>query len=83
LSDDDGETWKGGLMLDARNGVSYPDGFQAPDGTIYISWDRNRSTDAEILMARFTEEDIMAKKLVNPNSKTRMKIVRFGDNKKK
>ena len=82
LSDDDGKTWKGGLMLDPRTGVSYPDGFQAPDGTIYISWDRNRGTDAEILMARFTEADILAKKLVNPNSKTRMKIVRFRDNPK-
>jgi sialidase-1 len=83
LSHDDGKSWKGGLMLDERKGVSYPDGFQAPDGTIYISWDRNRGTDAEILMARFTEEDILAGKLVNPNSKVRMKIVRFGDNKKK
>jgi len=32
LSEDDGVTWKGGLMLDERLGVSYPDGFQAPDG---------------------------------------------------
>ena len=30
LSDDDGKTWRGGLMLDERTGVSYPDGFQAP-----------------------------------------------------
>ena len=66
LSDDDGKTWRGGLMLDERTGVSYPDGFQAPDGTIYISWDRNRSTDGEILMARFTEEDVLAKALKGP-----------------
>jgi hypothetical protein len=51
-------------MLDERKGVSYPDGFQAPDGTIYISYDRNRATDGEILLARFTEEDILANKLV-------------------
>jgi hypothetical protein len=32
---------------------------------------------------RFTEEDVMAKKLVNPNSKTWVKIVRFAENRKK
>ncbi len=66
LSDDDGKTWQGGLMLDERKGVSYPDGFQAPDGTIYISYDRNRATDGEILLARFTEEDILAKQAREP-----------------
>lgn len=76
LSDDDGIHWKGGLILDERKGVSYPDGFQAPDGTIYISYDRNRSTDGEILLARFTEEDILAKKLVGPKSKLKMLISR-------
>lgn len=76
LSDDDGKTWRGGLMLDERTGVSYPDGFQAPDGTIYISWDRNRATDGEILMARFTEEDILAKAFNGPKSKTKMLISR-------
>lgn len=76
LSDDDGKTWKGGLMLDERKGVSYPDGFQAPDGTIVISWDRNRSTDGEILMARFTEDDILAKEFKGPKSKTKMLVSR-------
>ena len=45
-------------MLDERKGISYPDGFQAPDGTIFISYDRNRDTDGEILLARFTEADV-------------------------
>lgn len=76
LSDDDGKTWRGGLMLDERTGVSYPDGFQAPDGTIYISWDRNRATDGEILMARFTEDDVLAKEFNGPKSKTKMLISR-------
>lgn len=76
LSEDDGATWKGGLVLDERKGISYPDGFQAPDGSIYISYDRNRSTDGEILLARFTEEDILAKKLVSPQSKLKMLISR-------
>ena len=76
LSEDDGETWRGGLMLDEREGISYPDGFQAPDGSITISYDRNRATDGEILMARFTEEDILAKELVTPGSRLRMLICR-------
>lgn len=76
LSDDEGKTWQGGLTLDGRDGVSYPDGFQSPDGTIYISYDHNRSTDGEILLARFNEEDILAKKLVGPKSKLRMLISR-------
>lgn len=76
LSDDDGRNWRGGLMLDERKGVSYPDGFQAPDGTIYISWDRNRATEGEILMARFTEDDILAKTFQGPKSKTKMLISR-------
>jgi len=29
VSDDDGQTWKGGLMLDDREKVTYPDGVQA------------------------------------------------------
>jgi hypothetical protein len=63
-------------MLDERNGVSYPDGFQAPDGTLYISYDRNRSTEGEILLARFTEADVLAGRLTSPRSKLRMLISR-------
>jgi hypothetical protein len=76
LSDDDGKTWSGGLILDDRKGVSYPDGFQSPDGTISISYDRNRATDGEILLARFTEDDILARKLVGPKSKLKILISR-------
>ena len=76
LSEDEGHTWRGGLMLDERAGISYPDGFQAPDGRIYISYDRNRATDGEILMARFTEEDILAGKLTTPDSRLKMLICR-------
>jgi len=76
LSADDGQTWQGGLILDERKGVSYPDGMQAPDGTIYISYDRNRAADGEILLARFTEEDILAKKIVGTTSKLKLLISR-------
>lgn len=57
LSDDDGKTWGKDLLLDDRSEVSYPDGFQAPDGTIHILYDWNRHTDAEILLTKFTEAD--------------------------
>lgn len=74
LSEDDGKTWIGGLMLDERRGVSYPDGFQAPDGTIYISYDRNRDEDGEILMARFREEDVLEGEFKSRRSKCKILI---------
>jgi len=76
LSEDEGKTWQGGLMLDERKGNSYPDGFQAPDGRIYVSYNRNRATDGEILLAQFTEQDIIAGKLAGPKSKLKMFISR-------
>lgn len=60
LSDDDGKTWFGGLVLDERIAVSYPDGVQAPDGRIFVIYDYNRKTDKEILLSVFTEEDVLA-----------------------
>ncbi len=74
LSDDDGQTWHGGLMLDERVGVSYPDGFESPDGAIHILYDWNRHTDAEILMARFHEEDVLASKIISGDSKLGMLV---------
>ncbi|WP_009963458.1 sialidase family protein [Verrucomicrobium spinosum] len=68
LSDDEGKSWKGGLIIDERGGVSYPDGFQAPDGTIYITHDHNRDEDREILFAKFKEEDVLAGKFTVPGS---------------
>lgn len=76
LSEDDGQTWNGGLMLDERRGVSYPDGDEAPDGTLYITYDRNRATDGEILMARITEADILEGQIVGPRSRLRMLVCR-------
>jgi hypothetical protein len=78
LSDDEGKTWEGGLMLDERRGISYPDGFQAPDGYIYISYDRNREADGEVLMARFTEEDVLKAAFLGKRSKDRILIFKPG-----
>ena len=82
LSDDDGITWTAPLMLDERPGVSYPDGVQRADGRIVIVYDHNRGDkyslgkDREILMADITEQDILAGRLVDPESKLRLVISR-------
>lgn len=73
LSKDDGKTWVGGLLLDNSGYVSYPDGDQAPDGTIHIVYDTERQrAPMEIRVARITEDDILAGKLVSPNSALRI-----------
>ena len=83
LSDDDGISWKYSLMLDERSSVSYPDVKQGSDGYIYVVYDRERggykksyaeSKDSakEILIARITEDDIIAGQIEDPNSKLRM-----------
>ncbi len=74
LSDDDGTTWRGGLLLDERLSVSYPDGDQSPDGRIFLVYDYNRKADKEIYLAVFTEEDILAGKLVDARSQLRILV---------
>ncbi len=59
LSRDDGASWQGGLLLDERERISYPDGYQEDDGLIRVQYDRLRES-GEILMASFTEEDVLA-----------------------
>ena len=79
LSEDDGKTWSDGLMLDARDMVSYPDATEAADGYIYITHDRERGCNKksaeeamtyarEVLVSRVTEADILAGKLVDSGS---------------
>ncbi|WP_417376975.1 sialidase family protein [Gimesia maris] len=74
LSQDDGNTWQGGLLLDERSGVSYPDGVQSDDGTIYIIYDFARTRDKKILMATFTEEDVLAGKPVSDKARLRVLV---------
>lgn len=74
LSEDDGRTWKGGLLLDERNGVSYPDGAQASDGSIYVIYDNGRERDKKILMAVFTEADVLGGKFASANSRQRVLV---------
>jgi hypothetical protein len=74
ISKDDGRTWSGGLMLDERLGVSYPDGQQTADGLIRIVYDYNRVDDRNILMAAFREEDVAAGKAVSGDVQLRQLV---------
>ncbi|MDR0606485.1 MAG: glycoside hydrolase, partial [Bacteroidales bacterium] len=65
ISTDDGVSWNEGLLLDERESVSYPDGVQDKDGTIWIVYDRDRNGAGEILLAKFREEDVIAGKDVS------------------
>ena len=72
VSKDDGASWQGGLLLDERATVSYPDGTQAPDGTIRVIYDWNRADEKHILMAVFTEADVLSGK---PSETTRLRVL--------
>ncbi len=74
LSEDDGKTWRGGLMLDTRDQVSYPDGTEDDEGRIRIIYDCERYDAREILMAVFTEEDVLEGRLVNDKSQLKVLV---------
>jgi len=74
LSDDGGHSWHGRLMIDERLGVSYPDADEAPDGTSFLIYDYNRTTDKEILLARFTEQDVESGCFQSPHSAQRLLV---------
>ncbi len=76
LSTDDGRTWLGGLMLDERPGVSYPDGQQAANGELWIVYDHSRTGAREILMARFCEDDVRAARAAPPAAGRRLVVSR-------
>jgi AraC-like DNA-binding protein/predicted neuraminidase len=78
LSEDDGLTWSEGLLLDERDNISYPDGTETPDGTIYIVYDRERRKDMEILLAVFKEVDMMQGSCISPESRLKVVINRAG-----
>jgi hypothetical protein len=69
LSDDEGKSWKGGLVLDHRGRVSYTAAFQAADGTIFAINDYERPSAGEVLIHRFREEDVLNREIVTPGAK--------------
>ena len=74
LSDDDGHSWQGGLLLDGRDGVSYPDSLQTRGGRIFVIYDHDRRGAGEILLAVFREEDILAGKCVSEDAGLQMLV---------
>lgn len=87
ISTDECKTWKGGLLLDKRDQVSYPDGVES-DGYIYITYDCERGNPRtleatekcarEILYARFTEADALAGKNVSGKCEFKKIISKLG-----
>lgn len=87
ISRDNGATFEGWLMLDERRDVSYPDMVER-EGVLYIIYDHERgaryhadrhytNSAREILMARVTEADILAGRLVMLESQLKMVVSRL------
>ncbi|MBC8584183.1 sialidase family protein [Youxingia wuxianensis] len=68
ISEDEGQTWKGTLLLDPRNDAAYPDAKEGDDGFVYITYDWQRVTQREILLAKVTEQEILEGHLSHSNS---------------
>lgn len=77
LSDDDGKNWYGSLTFDSRCNVSYPDISEGADGFIYCIYDRERLKFGQILLSRFTEEDIRNGKMLSPGAFSMLLISSF------
>ena len=58
ISQDDGRTWPYTLLIDPRQGVSYPDATQDRRGRIYMIHDYAREERGHILVSVFTEDDV-------------------------
>ena len=72
VSDDEGKTWKGGLLLSTRRGdVAYPDVDFDADGSIRVVYDNARGWLMEILMSTFTEAEALAGKVDEATRKAR------------
>ena len=89
LSEDDGKTWKYKLLLDERANVSYPDATENDDGYIYITYDRERggflnslektyASAREVLIAKITEDDIIAGELISEKGYLKKVAVKLG-----
>ena len=72
VSADDGKSWQGGLMIDDRKGVSYPDAVEGPTGQIRLIYDFDRVREKYIYMAAFSEQDVLRGQ---PSESTRLRVV--------
>jgi len=60
LSGESDDKFSGGLELDGRDRVSYPDAIQSPDGIIYAVHDCDRNGVGEIILNVFKEDEVLA-----------------------
>ncbi len=58
ISEDDGLTWKYKKCIDTRKNISYPD-VDFHNENIYLTYDFERTGEKEILLASFSEKDII------------------------
>lgn len=88
LSEDDGESWLGPLVLDERKQLSYPDAVER-GGVITVIYDRERGGFAqnreeaercarEILLARVTEEEILRGRVTDERSFLKRTVSKLG-----
>ena len=76
ISTDECKTFQGFMTLDDRCPVSYPDAIEGEDGYIYAISDYNRYVDKEILLHKFTEDDVLKGRICNENSFLRKVIIK-------
>lgn len=60
ISEDNGKSWPYKMVVDERPLTSYPAASQTADGTIYMTYDRDRYHDMDIHVLRFTEDEIIS-----------------------
>ena len=65
LSVDNGKSWKYNFLIDGREDISYPDAEEDNEGNLYVTYDRGRAREKEILIVKFTEYDIIHNKTEN------------------
>ena len=74
LSEDDGRSWGGGLLIDERGGVSYPDAVEGPPGQIRLIYDYNRKTvEKQVLLSVFEEADVQ-RETFPPGARLRLTV---------
>jgi hypothetical protein len=74
LSDDEGQTWQGGLVLDERLDAASPDAAQSPDGRLHVLYDLPRWGQQQVLMAAITEQEIESRETFYRESRLRMPV---------
>jgi len=60
LSEDDGESWKYVMLMDASTSTSYPDySIDYETGEVWFVWDWSRVVQGNIRMTHLTEQDVI------------------------